>query len=151
MSEKDIMTKIAKNTPQNTAEPSSEKDNTTPHSDDARASKRIPDKYIEKLRQIAREEVNKALAELQKPLISSESKYPMAPQPKLIGKKLENAKRVKLSVIIDEELAELIKVAARELNKPYSQVIDNALYYYFNQPILSFQKCSDPPKDVSKE
>jgi len=40
-------------------------------------------------------------------------------------------------------LNELVMDAAKELRQTYGQIIDNALWVYFKQPLLSFQKDSD--------
>ena len=66
----------------------------------------------------------------------------MAPQAPLVGKKLLG-KRVKLSVTVDEVLNQLVMDAAKELRQTYGQIVDNALWLYFGQPLLSFQKDSD--------
>ena len=75
-------------------------------------------------------------------LVSSDSKYPIAPQAPLIGKKL-SGERVKLGVTIDKILNQLLMDAAKELSQTYGQVIDNALWLYFGKPLLSFRKDSD--------
>ena len=101
----------------------------------------ISDAVKEEILELVRNEVERILIN-RTSLISSDSKYPIAPQAPLIGKKL-SGERVKLGVTIDKILNQLMVDAAKELRQPYGQVIDNALWLYFGKPLLSFQKDSD--------
>ena len=101
----------------------------------------ISDAVKEEILELVRNEVERILINRTN-LISSDSKYPIAPQAPLIGKKL-SGERVKLGVTIDKILNQLLMDAAKELSQTYGQVIDNALWLYFGKPLLSFQKDSD--------
>jgi len=98
----------------------------------------ISDAVKEEILELVRNEVERILINRTN-LISSDSKYPIAPQAPLVGKKL-SGERVKLGVTIDKILNQLLVDAAKELRQPYGQVIDNALWLYFRKPLLSFQK-----------
>ena len=101
----------------------------------------LPDAVKEEMLELVRNEVERILIN-RTSLIGSDSKYPMAPQAPLLGKKF-SGKRVKLGVTVDEVLDELVMDAAKELRQPYGQIVDNALWLYFGKPLLSFQKDSD--------
>jgi hypothetical protein len=98
----------------------------------------ISDAVKEEILELVRNEVERILIN-RTSLISSDSKYPIAPQAPLVGKKL-SGERVKLGVTIDKILNQLLMDAAKELRQTYGQVIDNALWLYFSKPLLSFQK-----------
>ena len=98
----------------------------------------ISDAVKEEILELVQNEVERILIN-RTSLISSDSKYPIAPQAPLIGKKL-SGERVKLGVTIDKILNQLVVDVAKELSQTYGQVIDNALWLYFGKPILSFQK-----------
>ncbi len=102
--------------------------------------------FLESLRGMIQAEVQRAIQDL-KPSQVSGGKYPMAPQPKLKGKKFLNSERVKLSVMVDKNLYKQVLTAGRETSRSYSQIVDAALWHYFGKPKLSFEGKDEDGQD----
>ncbi|MGO8881532.1 MAG: hypothetical protein ACLPVO_15410 [Desulfomonilaceae bacterium] len=95
--------------------------------------------FLEGLRGMIEIEVQRAIQNL-KPSEMIDAKYPPGPQPKLVGKKFLNTERLKLSVMIDKNLYEAIQDCGKETSRSYSDIVNSALWFYFQKPKLSFQE-----------
>ncbi len=95
--------------------------------------------FLESLRGMIQVEIKKAL-EAMKPSQVIDSKYPTCPTPVLKGKKFVDSDRLKLSVMVDRVLLDEIKDAGLETGRSYSEIVNAALWFYFQKPTLSFQK-----------
>jgi hypothetical protein len=95
--------------------------------------------FLQGLRSIVEAEVQRAIQNL-KPSQVIDSKYPACPTPVLKGKKFVDSDRLKLSVMVDRVLIDEIKMAGIETGRSYSEIVNSALWFYFQKPPLSFQK-----------